>query len=310
VPSRREAKPVAPETTAEISWEGVTLLTVNTNGIKKNGHLLVEHLLIKNSLSCVQETKIRDSHQMAKINFNHAARFNHRLFVSDLNATSTATTGRRSGGVMTVLRSDFPGFDTAQELSDFTYPGRYLLVRVTVNSAPVYIHNVYSPVDDTEKAEFFDALPFSEFEDSATHLVLGDLNTPLDPRLDSSEPRLVNTRGRSACQRWLGCLGVIDPWRIHHPDDRVFTGPQPRKNRLDYILLSRDFSNALYGDAKYFQPKPSTRSPPTSLASASSSSSTTSFREARCSSLNASRRSVFCTRKDRAQNPATTARSR
>ncbi|KAJ0391005.1 hypothetical protein ATCC90586_010946 [Pythium insidiosum] len=156
---------------------------------------------------------------------------------------------------MTVLRSDFPGFDSARELSSHTYPGRYLVVQVTVNDAPVYIHNVYSPVDDTEKAEFFDALPFSEFEDNATHLVLGDLNTPLDPRLDSSEPRFINTRGRSACQRWLGCLGVVDPWRIHHPDERVFTGPQPRKNRLDYILLSRDFSNAVYGDSKYFQPR-------------------------------------------------------
>ena len=228
---------------------------MNTNGIKKNGHLLIENQLMKNSLSCVQETKLRDSHHLATLRFNHDSRFQHRLFVSDPNASSMVTTGARSGGVLTVLRSDFPGFQSAAELSTLTVPGRYLVIRVEVNGAPVYIHNVYAPVDNLEKKVFFDLLPHEMFEENATHLVLGDLNTPLDPRVDASDPGTTTLSGGSACIAWLGQLGVVDAWRIHHPDDRVFTGPQPRRNRLDYILMSDDFCNALYGDSTYYEAK-------------------------------------------------------
>lgn len=231
------------------------MLTVNTNGIKKNGHLLIENLLQQHSVSCVQETKLRDSHHLDTLKFNHDARFQHKLFVSDPGANSSTRTTVRSGGVLTVLRSDFPGFDTVVELPDLTVPGRYLVIRVSVGTAPIYIHNVYSPVDDSDKLVFFDHLRVDLFEDNATHLVLGDLNTPLDPSIDSSQPSLRAHPGRSACLGWLGQLGVVDSWRIHHPDERVYTGPQPRKNRLDYILMSEDFSNAVYGDAKYFEPK-------------------------------------------------------
>ncbi|KAF1335930.1 hypothetical protein FI667_g989, partial [Globisporangium splendens] len=239
----------------EISWQGISLLTVNTNGIKKNGHLLIENLLQRHSVSCVQETKLRDSHHLDTLKFNHDARFQHKLFVNDPGANSSTQTTGRSGGVLTVLRSDFPGFDAAVELPDLTVPGHYLVIRVSVGDAPVYIHNVYSPVDDSDKRVFFDHLRVDMFEDNATHVVLGDLNTPLDPSIDSSQPSLRARPGRSACLGWLGQLGVVDPWCIHHPDERVYTGPQPRKNPLDYILMSEDFSNAVYGDAKYFEPK-------------------------------------------------------
>ncbi|KAF1316445.1 hypothetical protein FI667_g15412, partial [Globisporangium splendens] len=241
--------------TVEISWQGVSLLTVNTNGIKKNGHLLIENLLQRHSVSCVQETKLRDSHHLDTLKFNHDARFQHKLFVNDPGANSSTQTTGRPGGVLTVLRSDFPGFDTAVELPDLTVPGHYLVIRVSVGDVPVYIHNVYSPVDDSDKRVFFDHLRVDTFEDNATHIVLGDLNTPLDPSIDSSQPSLRAHPGRSACLGWLGQLGVVDPWRIHHPDECVYTGPQPRKNRLDYILMSEDLSNAVYGDAKYFEPK-------------------------------------------------------
>ncbi|KAF1330506.1 putative Pollike protein, partial [Globisporangium splendens] len=226
--------------TVEISWQGVSLLTVNTNGIKKNGHL-IENLLQRHSVSCVQETKLRDSHHLDALKFNHDARFQHKLFVNDPGAnSSTQTTGR---------------FRHRGELPDLTVPGHYLVIRVSVGDVPVYIHNVYSPVDDSDKRVFFDHLRVDMFEDNATRIVLGDLNTPLDPSIDSSQPSLRARPGRSACLGWLGQLGVVDPWCIHHPDERVYTGPQPRKNRLDYILMSEDLSNAVYGDAKYFEPK-------------------------------------------------------
>ena len=238
-----------------VSWNGVSLLTINTNGIKKNGHLLIEHLLGKYSLSCVQETKFRDCHHLDTFKFNLQTRFKHKIFVSDPGAASATQTTHRSGGVLTIVRPDFPGFDTATDLRELSVPGRYLVVRLVVANTPIYIHNVYSPVDDHDKAGFFNHLPTDHFEDNSTHIVLGDLNTPLNPKLDSSQPRLFARPGRSACLGWLSQLGVVDAWRIHHKDERVYTGPQPRLNRIDYVLLSEDFCNALYGDSKYFQPK-------------------------------------------------------
>ena len=231
---------------APISWNDVTLLTVNTNGIKKNGHLLIEHLLMKHSLSCVQETKFRDAAHFSTLQFNHDSRFQHQVFVNDPNATALVAPSTRSGGVMTVLRSDFPGFSTAQDLPALSVSGRYLVVKVMVQQAPVYVHNVYAPVDYHEKKVFFDHLPTAVFEANATHIVMGDLNTPLDPSVDSSSGRARVSNGRSSCLNWLGQLGVVDAWRVHHPDERIFTGPQPRYNRLDYIFLSNDFCGAVY----------------------------------------------------------------
>ncbi|KAL8024079.1 putative reverse transcriptase domain, Endonuclease/exonuclease/phosphatase superfamily [Plasmopara halstedii] len=221
-----------------MTWSNVSLLTVNTDGIKKNGHLLIESLLSKYSVSCIQETKFADSTHLSTFKYHLDSSFKHR-----------------ASGVLTVLRSDIPGFDSAIELPLLSVAGRYLVVKVMVESAPIYIHNVYAPVDRQEKQHFFENLETEGFEDQATHFVLGDLITPLDPRLDSSIPDLRYDPSRSSCLEWLAKLGVVDAWRIHFDTKRVFTGPLPRKNRLDYILLSETFCNRFYDDSKYFLPK-------------------------------------------------------
>ena len=228
---------------------------MNTNGIKKNGHLFIESMLSKYSMACVQETKFGDSTHLSNFIFHLDSSFKHKVFVDDPNSLLHRSTRGRSNGVLTVLRSDFPGFDSAVEIPSLAVAGRYLVVKVMVESTPIYIHNVYAPVDRQEKQHFFSSLDTAEFEDHATHLVLGDLNTPLDPRLDSSSPDLRYDPGRSSCLEWLAKLGVVDAWRIHYDTKRVFTGPLPRKNRLDYILLSDDFCARFYDDSKYFLPK-------------------------------------------------------
>ncbi|DAZ98318.1 TPA: hypothetical protein N0F65_008904, partial [Lagenidium giganteum] len=161
------------------SWNDVALRSVNTNGIKKNGHLLVSHLLAKHSLSCIQETKFRDSKQLATFQFHLDAAFNNKLFVSDAGATTLAT---------------------------------------------------------------------------ATDFVLGDFNLALDPTLDASSNVVRPDRSRAACRAWLSTLGVVDAWRDHNPEARVYTGPQPRKNRLDYVFVSEQFVSVLFAGAKYFAP--------------------------------------------------------
>ncbi|KAG2877097.1 hypothetical protein PC115_g23450 [Phytophthora cactorum] len=207
-------------------------------------------MLSNYSMTCVQETKFGDSTHLSNFKFHLDSSFKHKVFVDDPNSQLHRPTRGRSNGVLTVLRSDFPGFDTAVELPSLAVSGRYLVVKVMVESAPIYIHNVYAPVDRQDKQHFFSSLDTEGFEDQATHFVLGDLNTPLDPRLDSSSPDLHYDPGRSSCLEWLAKLGVVDAWRIHYDTKRVFTGPLPRKNRLDYILLSDDFDGRLYDDPK------------------------------------------------------------
>lgn len=233
----------------------MTVLTVNTNGIKKNGHLFIESMLSKYSVSCVQETKFGDSTHLSTFKFHLDSSFQHKVFVDDPNSHLDRPTRGRSNGVLTVLRSDFPGFESAVEIPVLSVAGRYLVVKVMVEGSPIYIHNVYAPVDRQEKQQFFSSLKTEGFEDQATHFVLGDLNTPLDPRLDSSSPDLRYDPGRSSSLEWLAKLGVVDAWRVHFDTKRVFTGPLPRKNRLDYILLSESFYERFYDDSKYFLPK-------------------------------------------------------
>ncbi|KAI9920619.1 hypothetical protein PsorP6_000273 [Peronosclerospora sorghi] len=202
-----------------------------------------------------QETKFADARHPSTFKFHLSARFTHKVFVNNPNVLHARPTRGRSAGVVTVLHYNFPGFDTAAQISHLSVPGRYLVVKVTVEHASVYIHNVYAPVDRHEEKTFFENFPTDEFEDDATHFVLGDLNTPLDPRLESSTPYLRYDSSRSACLEWIAKLGVVDAWRIHSDNKRVFTGPLPRKNRLYYILMSERFCDYFYDKSKYFLPK-------------------------------------------------------
>ncbi|KAF1327938.1 putative Pollike protein, partial [Globisporangium splendens] len=239
----------------EVQWQGY--LFDDLEELRKlDGYYPVDESVLQ--LRVVEgevETKFSDKQHLSTFKFHLDSSFKHQVFVNDPNSQLDRPTRGRSGGVLTVLRSDVPGFEMAAEQPSLAVPGRYLVVKLMVSDAPVYIHNVYAPVDRQEKQQFFSSLETEGFEDQATHLVLGDLNTPLDPRLDSSSPDLRYEPARSSCLAWLARLGVVDAWRVHHDTKRVFTGPLPRKNRLDYILLSEPFYERFYDDSKYFVPQ-------------------------------------------------------
>ena len=127
---------------------------------------------------------------------------------------------------MTIIRNDFPGFETAEALNNLSVQDRYLVVRLRIFRAPVYLHNVYTPVDPMERKPFFDQLPTGSFEANASHIVCGDLNTTLCPSIDCSSSVYRHETSRLSCLEWLSNLGVIDAWRQQHPGERGFTGPQ------------------------------------------------------------------------------------
>ena len=111
-------------------------------------------MLSKYSVSCVQETKFADSSHLSNFQFHLDSSFKNKVFVNDPNTLLDRPTRGRSNGVLTVLRSDFPGFDAAAALPSLAVPGCYLVVKVIVERFPVYIHNVYAPVDRQEKQRF------------------------------------------------------------------------------------------------------------------------------------------------------------
>ena len=57
-------------------------MTVNTNGVKKNGHLFIDHLLSKHMVSCVQETKFADARHLSTFNFHLNATFTHKSLLT------------------------------------------------------------------------------------------------------------------------------------------------------------------------------------------------------------------------------------
>ena len=121
---------------------------------------------------------------------------------------------------MTILRSDFLGYDTAEEITERSIRNRYLVLRLIIHDAPVYIHNVYAPVKADERVLFFELLLSHTIESAATHLVFGDFNTPLDPAVDASSGVIRHEMSRLVCLEWLSQLGVVDAWRIHHPTEK------------------------------------------------------------------------------------------
>ena len=110
----------------------------------------------------------------------------------------------------------------------------------------MYIHIVYALVKAEERVLLIEQFICHNFESASTHLVFGDFNTPLNPAVDASSGAIRHESNRLACLEWLSQLGVVDAWRIQHPTENVFTGPLPRKNRLDYIYMSEQLITMVY----------------------------------------------------------------
>nr|CCA23051.1 AlNc14C178G8161 [Albugo laibachii Nc14] len=149
----------------------------------------------------------------------------YKSFVNDTNSTQLHPTHSHIGGVMTILRSDFPGYTSAEEITERSIRNRCLVLRLPIHDAPVYIHNVYAPVKVEERVLFFEQLLSHNFYSASTYLVFGDFNTPLNPAVDASSGAIRNESSRLACLEWLSQFFVVNAWRIQHPNENVFSGP-------------------------------------------------------------------------------------
>ncbi|RLO09757.1 hypothetical protein DYB28_015819, partial [Aphanomyces astaci] len=199
-----------------------------------------------------QETKFNNNKHLDTFKFhlsNEVGADAYKLFTNDHRTLRSDTLNHRSCGVASYFHSSMPGFEDLQHIIQLDIPDRYLVVQTLWQGTPVYFHNVYAPVQPHLRQSFFEALP-RDFEHDSVHLVGGDFNIPFEAALDASMPRVDGNTGKAECFEWLTALRVVDPWRIHHPHERVYSGPG-RCNRLDYLLVDHDLMACYYKDAQY-----------------------------------------------------------
>ncbi|KAK1945489.1 Transposon TX1 uncharacterized protein [Phytophthora citrophthora] len=88
-------------------------------------------------------------------------------------------------------------------------------------------------------------------EQGAIHVVCGDFNLAVDPTVDAILDEPPPDSSRNLLLSWVAELNVVDAWRLHHPDIRTFSGPRPRRNRLDYVFISDEVVSSSYQTASY-----------------------------------------------------------
>ncbi|ETV83034.1 hypothetical protein H257_04777 [Aphanomyces astaci] len=135
---------------------------------------------LKQPPTCVvfQETMNRNAQQLDTFQHhlnNEVGAGNYVLFTNDPRATSADPVHRRHCGVASFFHKSMPGFASLVHLVNHDIPGRYLVVRTEWSGLPVYIHNIYAPVEPHLRGAFFAALP-RDFEHDSLHLVGGDFN--------------------------------------------------------------------------------------------------------------------------------------
>ncbi|KAF0757245.1 hypothetical protein AaE_004329, partial [Aphanomyces astaci] len=184
------------------------MTTCNLNGLKINGHLVARRL--KQPPTCVvfQETKMRDSNQLDTFHHhlnNEVGVGSYTLFTNDPRTTSVDPVHRRHCGVASFFHRSMPGYSSLVHLANHDVPGRYLVARTVWSGLPVYIHNIYAPVEPHLRGAFFALLP-RDFEHDGLHLVGGDFNMPLYTSLDATTPHSSQASGKQDCVEWLTAL--------------------------------------------------------------------------------------------------------
>lgn len=90
--------------------------------------------------------------------------FKTKSFVNDTDRLHSHPYRERVNGVMTSVRIEVPRLQDAEAVYILVVEDRYLMVRVVIHGAPLYVHTVFFPLDSTDHKRFFDQLPTRSFE--------------------------------------------------------------------------------------------------------------------------------------------------
>ena len=166
--------------------------------------------------------------------FKNTMHIVHSADPSDPNTT---------GGVSVAIHKSM--VDTKEITHQTVIPGRAILVEIPWGgNERLRILNVYAPVKNAEKTDFWKALlkAVEDDENLRPDIMMGDFNLVENPEID----RLNNRRGsdppaaRDAMAKLTMELNMADGWRRRHPKKRGYTFIGSSQSRLDRIYTRED----------------------------------------------------------------------
>ena len=129
--------------------------------------------------------------------------------------------------------------------------GRIQMVEIQKENLMCMLTNLYGPNMDMPELYHL-VLDKIRNCDSVEHIVVGDLNVVLNPKLDNKNGNNNAPKARQTLQKLLDELEVIDYWRVLNPDKRIYswTCKKALRNeilgsRIDYILTSHSLVNKI-----------------------------------------------------------------
>lgn len=224
-------------------------MSINANGLNQPTATFFDQVLRRYQMVALQETKFNNPDKLQSVEyFAHVADPTARCFWS--HATTPLYNGRHGVGLMLATSSPFSdATDITSSIFSTTLTNRYLLVRAMLGGEPTYLHVVYAPDEEALRGEFFRALPLS-LDPAAHHIVMGDFNVTMNDLLDQRIPGHHAGVGRDELRDWLLHYGLLDAWRLQHPDTREFTSPKDR-NRIDFCFMSASLALAHLQDISH-----------------------------------------------------------
>lgn len=216
-----------------VNLSEVNVVTLNVNGLRGESKRrsifnLLKHcqsniILLQETHSTKNDERVWSNEWGSKIIFNHGTNF--------------------SKGVAVLFQRHFPVQINSTHIDT---DGRYIILELKVEEIQFVLINVYGPNDDN-KLFFSNLFNNINKRDNNSIILTGDFNVTMDPDMD-----LYNNTGashkqkRSIISTFLEEKGLVDVWRLLHPEERTFTWKKPFTNdiimsRLDYFFISQDF---------------------------------------------------------------------
>ena len=183
---------------------------------------------------------LQETHPTDKMQETEARRFRNTLhLVHSADPDNPSTTG----GVSIAINKS--AVDVKKVTHRTVIPGRVTQIEIPWNEEDrLCIMNVYAPVKNTEKAEFWKKLleSIENEEVPRPDIVMGDFNLVENPEID----RLKNKGGtdplaaRNVMSNLTIELNLTDGWRRKHPTKRGYTYIGNSQSRLDRIYTKED----------------------------------------------------------------------
>ena len=213
------------------------LITKNVNGIGSQVKRISVFGWLKETMKCTKKfTLLQETHSVVETESKWCEEFGSDILFSHGSSSQS--------GVLIIPPKDHD-FDVKRMYKDEC--GRILIVKAVKDSEHIIIANVYAPSgNENQKMVFAEELVKSidSIMSISEHFNLaigGDLNLCFSPELDSSSGKQTYPRYRSIIMSMLENYGLIDAWRVTHPETIQYTWRRTRPvqlSRIDYWLIS------------------------------------------------------------------------